>query len=438
MVDKAQTAYIKLWGDIAGAVSWRDTGSAVFEYDKSFLRKGLDLSPVNMPIDDAMRGDGIYEFPNLNTETFKGLPGLLADCLPDKFGNKIIDVWLTRHGRDPKSFTPVERLCYTGKRGMGALEFSPSLNSKTEESVPVEIAHLVELARAITSGRDELNANLGDDENERSDALLEILRVGTSAGGARAKAVIAMNLKGHIRSGQTQAPKGYSYWLLKFDGVNDLELGASQGYGRIEYAYHLMARTAGIVMSECKLLEEGGRAHFLTKRFDRVDGGKLHMQSLCGIGHYDFNVAGAYGYEQAFAVMRKLKIVKAEAVQQFRRMIFNVVSRNQDDHTKNIAFLMDKSGKWNLSPAFDVTYAHNPKGVWTNSHQMTINGKRDAFTLKDFVQVGESIGIKNSAEIVSEIVEAVSQWSAHAQEAGLGTNTIKKIGNTHRLSFEKG
>jgi serine/threonine-protein kinase HipA len=437
MVDKTQTAYIKLWGEIAGAVSWRDTGYAVFEYDKSFLHKGLDLSPVNMPIDDAIRGDGIYEFPNLNAETFKGLPGLLADCLPDKFGNKIIDAWLTRQGRDSKSFTPVERLCYTGKRGMGALEFSPALNSKTEESVPVEIAHLVELARAITSDRDELSANFGGDENENSAALLEIIRVGTSAGGARAKAVIAMDSKGHIRSGQTQAPKGYSYWLLKFDGVDDLELGASQGYGRIEYAYHLMAHAAGIVMSECKLLEEGGRAHFLTKRFDRVGGGKIHMQSLCGIGHYDFNLAGAYGYEQAFAVMRKLKIAKAEAVQQFRRMIFNVVSRNQDDHTKNIAFLMGKTGKWNLSPAFDVTYAHNPKGVWTNSHQMTINGKRDAFTLKDFVQVGESIGIKDSLEIVSEIMEVVSQWSAHAQEAGLDADTIKKIGSFHRLSFGK-
>lgn len=437
MVDKIQTAYIKLWGEIVGAVSWRDTGYAVFEYDKSFLRKGLDLSPVNMPINDAIRGDGIYEFPNLNAATFKGLPGLLADCLPDKFGNKIIDAWLTRQGRDPKSFTPVERLCYTGKRGMGALEFSPALNSKAEESVPIEIAHMVELARAITSGRDEFSANFGGDENENSAALLEIIRVGTSAGGARAKAVIAMDSKGHIRSGQTQAPKGYSYWLLKFDGVDDLELGVSQGYGRIEYAYHLMTRAAGIVMSECKLLEEGGRAHFLTQRFDRVGGGKIHMQSLCGIGHYDFNVAGAYGYEQAFAVMRKLKIAKAEAVQQFRRMIFNVVSRNQDDHTKNIAFLMDKTGKWHLSPAFDVTYAHNPKGIWTNSHQMTINGKRDAFTLKDFAQVGKSIGIKDSLEVVSEIVEVVSQWPAYAQEAGLAAETIKKIGSFHRLSFEK-
>ncbi len=437
MVKQVQTAYVKLWGETVGAVSWRDAGYAVFEYDKSFLRKGLDLSPVIMPIDDAIRSDGIYEFPSLNEETFKGLPGLLADCLPDKFGNKIIDAWLTRQGRDTKSFTPVERLCYTGRRGMGALEFSPTLNSRKEESAPVEIAHLVELAQAITTERDDLGPKLGSDEKENSDALLEIIRVGTSAGGARAKAVIAMDSKGNIRSGQTQAPKGYSYWLLKFDGVNDLELGASQGYGRIEYAYHLMARAAGIVMSECELLKESGRAHFLTKRFDRVGGEKIHMQSLCGIGHFDFNIAGAYGYEQAFAVMRKLKISKPEAVQQFRRMIFNVVSRNQDDHTKNIAFLMDKSGKWELSPAFDVTYAHNPKGQWTNSHQMTINGKKDAFTLKDFVRVGESIGVKNSLEIVAEIVEVVSQWSTYAQEAGLGAVGIKNIGRFHRLSFEK-
>ena len=437
MVDRVQTAYVNLWGETVGAVSWREAGYAVFEYDKSFLRKGLDLSPVIMPIDDAMRGDGIYEFPSLNKETFKGLPGLLADCLPDKFGNKIIDAWLARHGRDANSFTSVERLCYTGRRGMGALEFSPALNSKKEESVPVEIAHLVELAQAITTEREDLNAKMGSDEKENSDALLEIIRVGTSAGGARAKAVIAMDSKGHIRSGQTKAPKGFSYWLLKFDGVNDIELGASQGYGRIEYAYHLMADAAGIDMSECKLLEEGGRAHFLTKRFDRVRGGKIHMQSLCGMGHYDFNLPGAYGYEQAFAVMRKLKISKIEAVQQFRRMIFNVVSRNQDDHTKNIAFLMDKFGKWELSPAFDVTYAHNPKGQWTNNHQMTINGKKDAFTLGDFVRVGESIGLKDSLEIVAEIVEVVSQWSTYAKKARLGAVEIKSIGSFHRLSFEK-
>ncbi len=437
MVKKIQTAYVNIWGETVGAVSWREAGYAVFEYDKTFLRKGLDLSPVIMPIDDAIRGDGIYEFPSLNKETFKGLPGLLADCLPDKFGNKIIDAWLTRHGRDTKSFTSVERLCYTGRRGMGALEFSPALNSRKEESAPVEIAHLVELAQAITTERDNLCTELVRDEKQNSDALQEIIRVGTSAGGARAKAVIAMDSKGHIRSGQTQAPKGYSYWLLKFDGVNDLELGTSQGYGRIEYAYHLMARAAGIVMSECKLLEESGRAHFLTKRFDRVGGEKIHMQSLCGIGHYDFNIPGAYGYEQAFAVMRRLKIPKSEAVQQFRRMIFNVVSRNQDDHTKNIAFLMDKSSKWELSPAFDVTYAHNPKGQWTNSHQMTINGKKEAFALKDFVRVGESIGVKKPLDIVAEIVEVVSQWSTYAQVAGLGAAEIKDIGRFHRLSFEK-
>ncbi|MDH3997363.1 MAG: type II toxin-antitoxin system HipA family toxin [Desulfuromonadales bacterium] len=437
MVDRAQTAYIKLWGEIVGAVSWRDAGYAEFEYDASFLQKRLNLSPVAMPVDEAVRGDAIYAFPGLSKETFMGLPGLLADALPDKFGNKIIDAWLARNGRDVKSFTPVERLCYMGRRGMGALEFSPALSSGKEESVPVEIARLVELAQAITTEREGFSAKLGDDECENTDALLDILRVGTSAGGARAKAVIAMNSKGDIRSGQTKAPKGYSYWLLKFDGVDDLELGATQGYGRIEYAYALMARAAGINISECKLLEEGGRAHFMTKRFDRVNGEKLHMQSLCGIAHYDFNLAGAYGYEQVFAVMRKLRLPKAEAAQQFRRMVFNVVSRNQDDHTKNIAFLMDKSGQWRLSPAFDVTYAHNPQGRWTHNHQMTINGKQGDFTLSDFERVGQSIGLNNSLEIVAEIVQVVSQWPKYAKETDVGAVETEKVGATHRLSFDK-
>ena len=435
MVVKIDTAYVKIWGDTVGAVSWLKAGYAVFEYDRSFLRKGLDLAPINMPIVDALQGDGLYEFRSLNPETFKGLPGLLADCLPDKFGNKVIDVWLARHGRDVNNFHPVERLCYTGKRGMGALEFSPALNTPANESTPVEITHLVELAQAITSERSKLDATFGVDENENSETMMDIIRVGTSAGGARAKAVIAMDAKGNIRSGQTTVPPGYSYWLLKFDGVNDLELGVTQGYGRIEFAYYLMAQDAGLVMAECKLLEEGRRAHFMTRRFDRIAGEKVHMQSLCGIGHYDFNAAGAYGYEQAFAVMRKLKISKADALQQFRRMVFNVVSRNQDDHTKNIAFLMDKTGQWRLSPAYDVTYAHNPKGQWTNTHQMTVNGKRDNFTLEDFVAIGRSISLQKPEIIVEEIVDIVSKWPDYANKVGMDKGAIQTIGSCHRLLF---
>ena len=265
--------------------------------------------------------------------------------------------------------------------------------------------------------------------------MLDILRVGTSAGGARPKAVIAMNAEGRILSGQTTAPADYDYWILKFDGVSDLELGAPEGYGRIEYAYYLMAKAAGIVMHESRLLEEGGRAHFLTRRFDRENGEKLHLQSLCGIAHYDFNATGAYGYEQAFEVMRRLRLTKAEAAQQYRRMLFNVVARNQDDHTKNIAFLMGRDGCWRLAPAFDVIYANNPHGVWTNRHQMTINGKRDGFTRGDLLTVGRSIGLARPAEVLDEIVETVSRWPGFAREAGVPKMRAQEIGAQHRLQW---
>ena len=426
MVDSVDTALVKLWGHTAGAVSWLPQRQlAVFEYDRAFLKLGLDLSPVHMSITDATGGDGIYSFAGLNRDTYRGLPGLLADCLPDKFGNNIIDAWLARKGRTAASFSPLERLCYTGSRGMGALEFSPAINTRrTEQSVPVEVDELVNLAQQISRERNQLQVELAFDQSQaaaqgNADAMLDILRVGTSAGGARPKAIIAMNEQGQVRSGQVTAPAGYRYWLLKFDGVDDLELGKPGGYGRIEYAYYQMARAAGIEMVESRLLEEGNRAHFLTRRFDRIDTGtgpveKVHMQSLCGIAHFDFNMPGAYSYEQAFGVMRKLRLSRAEAEQQYRRMVFNVLSRNQDDHTKNIAFLMDHDGKWRLSPAFDLTYAHNPAGVWTSQHQMTINGKRDHFTLDDLLAVGHSISLPRSKDVVAEVADAVSRWPEFA------------------------
>ncbi|OEU77395.1 MAG: toxin HipA [Desulfuromonadales bacterium C00003093] len=437
MVARINIAYVKIWGQVVGAVSWQGSardGYATFEYDPVFLRGALDLSPIHMPLDNT----GIlYEFrtrshdPDL--DTFKGLPGLLADSLPDKFGNRIIDAWLARQGRDASSFTPVERLCYTGRRGMGALEYSPSLNSSLDATTPVEISQLVSLAQKIISKQNDLSVSIAE-ADQGTDALLEILRVGTSAGGARAKAVVAMNKDGHILSGQATVPEGYDHWLLKFDGAGDLELGKTEGYGRIEYAYSLMARNAGIEMARCRLLEEGDRAHFMTKRFDRTAGRKIHLQSLCGIAHFDYNQSGVYGYEQAFAVMRKLGLSKPEAVQQFRRMVFNVVARNQDDHTKNIAFLMDQTGRWSLSPAFDVTYSHNPGGEWTNTHQMTINGKRDGFVSADFDQVGKSIGIKKPLDIVEEIIEVVSHWPAFAKDAGVDDQATRSIGSFHRLN----
>ncbi len=439
MIDKVETAIVRLWGETAGAVAWlEDRGMGVFEYDPAFLKKGLDISPLHMGLDAARQGDGIFSFPGLNRETFLGLPGLLADALPDKFGNSILDAWVTRNGRDAAGFSPVERLCYTGRRAMGALEFAPPVLGNLDCPVPVEVEELVSLAQRVMTRRLALDVGIGIDEKENADAVMDILRVGTSAGGARPKAVIAINDRGNVLSGQADVPTGYDCWILKFDGVTDLELGDPKGFGRIEYAYYLMAQNAGIRMAACRLLEENGRAHFLTKRFDRCNDEKIYMQSLCGVAHYDFNAAGAYSYEQAFAVMRKLRLSRAEAIEQYRRMVFNVIARNQDDHTKNIAFLMERDGRWRLSPAFDVIYSHNPAGKWTNQHQMTINGKRDLFTAQDLIAVGESISIPKPLEIIDQVTDSVRQWPAFARKAGVKKDHIAEIGCHHRLNIVSG
>jgi len=419
-----------------GAVSWLDDSAyGIFEYDPDFLNKGLDISPLHMSLDAARKGDAKFSFPALNKDTFIGLPGLLADALPDKFGNSIIDTWLSRNGRDSASFSPVERLCYTGKRAMGALEFSPAIIDKYDTSVAVEVSELVKLIQDIMNKRHKLDVSLNESAADNADAVLDILRVGTSAGGARPKAVIAMDDNGNVLSGQGEVPKGYDYWILKFDGVTDLELGEPRGYGRIEYVYYLMAKAAGINMTECRLLEENGRAHFMTKRFDRVSGNKIHMQSLCGIAHYDFNNAGAYSYEQAFTVMRQLRLSKAEAEQQYRRMLFNIIARDLDDHTKNISFLMQRDGKWALSPAYDLTYSHNPAGKWTNQHQMSLNGKRDHFTREDLIHVGESISLSKPEETLNDVIIAVEQWPEYAKDAEVNKKVVLEIGKHHRTNL---
>lgn len=436
MVNKIDTALVKLWGDTVGAVSWLpDRQYGIFEYDKDFLKKGLDISPIMMSLHDARRGAAKFSFAALNKDTFLGLPGMLADVLPDKFGNSIIDAWLARNGRDSADFNPVERLCYTGKRAMGALEFLPAIIEKHDEAVPVEISELVKLTQQVMHERQQLKVQLGNSNQDNADTILDILRVGTSAGGARPKAVIAMNDKGKVISGQSDIPKDYDYWLLKFDGVMDLELGKPREYGRIEYAYYLMAKDSGINMTPCRLLEENGRAHFMTKRFDRVNGKKQHLQSLCGIAHYDFNMAGAYSYEQAFAVMRKLRLSKAEAAEQYRRMLFNIIARNQDDHTKNISFLMNTAGKWQLSPAYDVTYSHNPAGQWTSQHQMSVNGKRDHFNKAELIATGKSISIARPEKIIDEVISTVDKWLDFADQAGVKKSISLAIKKQHRIKL---
>ncbi|MCB1931210.1 MAG: type II toxin-antitoxin system HipA family toxin [Candidatus Accumulibacter sp.] len=408
---------------------------AAFQYDPAFARSGIELSPLVMPLSDR-----VYEFPTLPRDAFHGLPGLLSDSLPDRFGNALINAWLATQGRTPESFTPVERLCYTGTRGMGALEFSPALGPRPRKATTIEIDALVQLASDILSHRNALQASLAGAAREK--ALNDILRVGTSAGGARAKAVIAWNVEtGELRSGQIAAGEGFDYWLLKFDGVSanrDKELDDPKGYGAIEYAYHLMAKAAGITMTDCRLLEENGRRHFMTRRFDRLAGGeKLHMQSLCALAHLDFNQPGAHGYEQALLTIRQLQLPMAALEEQFRRMAFNIVARNQDDHVKNIAFLMDKQGRWSLAPAFDVTYSYNPSGAWTSAHQMTLNGKRDGFTLEDFETCARSALMKRgrAGTIIEEVRAAVLRWPEFAAAAGLADEWREKIRESHRLGL---
>jgi len=431
-------AKVQLWGRTIGAVSLEEGREvAAFQYDADFARSGIELSPLVMPL-----GEQVYQFPALSRNTFHGLPGMLADALPDKFGNALIDAWLATQGRTPESFHAVERLCYTGTRGMGALEFSPALGPKPGKAAKIKVDALVRLAGEVLTHRGDLQGHFHTAGQER--ALRDILRVGTSAGGARAKAVIAWNREtNEVRSGQIAAGEGFDYWLLKFDGVagnKDKELEDPKGYGAIEYAYHLMSKAAGITMSECRLLEEDGRRHFMTRRFDRLTGGgKLHMQSLCALAHYDFQQAGAYSYEQALLAIRRLKLPMAAVEEQFRRMAFNIVSRNQDDHVKNIAFLMNQSGEWSLAPAFDVTYSYNPSGSWTSTHQMTLNGKRDGFTMEDFEACAKSALMKRgrAAAIIAEVQAAVRLWPEFAAEARLDDERRDKIHKTHRLEFPK-
>ncbi|MFW6084049.1 MAG: type II toxin-antitoxin system HipA family toxin [Gemmatimonadota bacterium] len=435
MMDLAE---VRLWGRRIGAVSQaEDEDVARFQYDPEFAGSGIEVAPLTMPLARAP-----YSFPGLSRESFHGLPGLLADSLPDKFGNALIDAWLARQGRTPAEFRAVERLCYVGTRGMGALEFQPAIGPDPAQADEFHVNVLADLAAQILSERRGLHVVL--ESGSEDEALTELLRVGASAGGARAKALIAWNPDtNEVRSGQVEAGSGFEYWILKFDGVSrpdDEELADPQGYGAIEYAYARMAAAAGIEMMDCRLFEEAGRRHFMTRRFDRTsDGKKRHMLSLAGLAHLDFNQAGAHGYEQALLIIRQLGLGMDAIEQQVRRMVFNVVARNQDDHVKNIAFLMDRAGNWTLSPAFDVTYAYNPSGEWTSRHQMTINGKRDGFTLADFEAVGRSASMKRGCweTIYEQVRDAARRWPEFAAEAGVDAARIEAVRRVLRLELPR-
>ncbi|MEA1971559.1 MAG: type II toxin-antitoxin system HipA family toxin [Thermodesulfobacteriota bacterium] len=429
-------ARVILWGSVIGAVTWlEDREVGVFQYAPDFLHSGIQLAPLMMPL-----GEFPYEFPVLARNTFKGLPGLVADSLPDKYGNAIIDAWLASQGRTAASFHPVERLCYVGSRGMGALEFQPATLGPPTSKRAVEVANLVDLANQILDERAGFGGVFsGDDDRE---AINDILRVGTSAGGARAKAILAWNQEtNEFRSGQIEAGAGFEYWLMKFDGITsstDTEIATPKGYGKIEYAYHLMAVEAGIEMTTCRLHHEGGRSHFMTKRFDRsANGGKWHMQSLGAIAHYDYRQPASYSYEQAIQVIRRMGLPRRDMDQQVLRAIFNVVSRNCDDHVKNIAFLMNRQGEWRLSPAFDISYAWNPSGEWTSRHQMSVNGKRDGFDREDLLALAKTADIKKARaeQMVQHVIETVRSWPGFAGEAGVNDEQVKKIQLSQRTNL---
>lgn len=418
MVDVAR---VNLFGQRMGTFRWDGRYQTVqFEYDRDFVGRGWEPSPLMMPV----REGRIYSFTGLNRETYMGLPGMLADSLPDSYGRALFDRWLALTGRT--SGNPVETLCFLGRRCMGAMEFEPAIEAGYNPDQHFEIDSLVDVAREALSNKATFGINLNDDKKA---AIAEILRLGTSAGGQRAKAIIAYNkATGEVRSGQVEAPAGFDYYLIKLDGVSaQADFRETENYGRLEYSFYKLATACGIDMTECSLLEENGRAHFMTRRFDREGGRKVHMQTLCGMAHYDFRLLRAYSYEQAFGVMRALRLPYSDAQEMFRRIVFNVIVRNQDDHTKNISFLMGEDGRWRLSPAYDMGYAYNPQGGWTAMHQMSVNGKYDKITRDDLLALATANNIKNPSEIIEEVQETASRWTEIAREADVPKEMISAI-----------
>lgn len=426
------TAFVKIWGETIGAVAWdENSGTASFEYEPKFIAQQIDLAPLKMPINNAV--NRIFSFPELrNTITFKGLPGLLADVLPDDYGNQLINTWLAQNGRPENSMNPVEMLCFIGTRGMGALEFEPSQLKVTKRAFDIEVDELIQMSQKMLTKREAFETNLAKDEQQ---AMLDILKIGTSAGGARPKAIIAYNEKtGQVKSGQTLAPKGFEHWLLKLDTVSNVQFGESSGFGKVEMAYYLMAKACQIDMMESRLLEENGRAHFMTKRFDR-DGGdqKHHIQTLCAMQHYNFNQIKSFSYEQLFQTMRLLRLPYPQAEQMYRRMVFNVIARNCDDHTKNFAFRLKKGQEWELTPAYDVCFAYRPESHWVSQHSLSVNGKRAHITREDLLVVAKSMNIKKANHIITEISEIVKHWSNFAEKAQVEEKLQQHIGTAHLI-----
>ena len=418
----AEVIEVRAWGRTVGAVALDPvTRFYAFEYDTDWLKLGQALSPLKIP-----NRPGTFVFPDVNPVTFQRLPPMLADCLPDRFGNALVNSWMADQGTPPSEITPLDRLAYAADRSMGALEFRPPADAQTADVTALQLADLVTAARA---------AIIGDFAGAPKDALRELIQVGTSAGGARAKAVVAFNpLTGQIRSGQLDAPPGFEHWLIKFDGVNEDPtresdpFTAGAGYGKVEFAYSRMAIAAGLEMAECRLLPEGPRTHFMTRRFDRdARGRRIHMQTLCGLAALDFNVAGVHSYAQYIGVVDELGLGESAREQVFRRAVFNVAAVNRDDHTKNLAFLCPEAGDWALAPAYDITHAHNPSGNWTSKHQMTLNGKRDAIGREDLYEFGDRFRVPGYRDAFADVLSAVDRWSEFAEQAGVDGDHIDHI-----------
>jgi serine/threonine-protein kinase HipA len=417
---------VRIWGKTVGAVALDPKiGYYVFEYAPAFVRSGIELAPLTMTLAQAREP---FVFPDLPELTYKRLPGMLADALPDDFGNALINAWMASKGVEKLRITSLDRLAYMGKRGMGALEFRPARSPAATSSTAIRLSRLIESARQAVHG------DIGSDHLAKA-ALAQIIQVGTSAGGQRAKAAIAWNPKtDEIRAGQFDVESGFEHWLLKFDGMGaDHELGGTQDYGRIEYAYHLMATAAGIIMSPCRLLEEHGRAHFMTRRFDRDDNTKHHTQTLCAMAHLDYKQKATHDYSQIFLAVNRLQLGYAASEEVFRRMAFNVMAANCDDHTKNFSFMLRQGGNWELAPAYDVTHAHNPAGEWTSQHLMAVNGKFAGITRADLLEIANRFGIGSASKVLKQVGEAVAVWPDFAARSGVNEKEIKRISEHHSI-----
>ncbi|WP_438862584.1 type II toxin-antitoxin system HipA family toxin [Neptunicella sp.] len=424
-----------------GAVSFdKQSGYAAFQYTADFIKSGIQLSPLKMPLSKR-----IYTFPEIDYAAFKGLPGLIADSLPDDFGNAVLNAWVARQGKSPDQISPLQRLQYTGKRGMGALEYTPATQIKNlNASQQIEIESLVAIAQEILNERQQFQVSLTNQGSEDKQAMMELLSVGMSAGGARPKAVLAFNHDfSQVRSGQTTIPEGFKHYLMKFDGVSEHHQGQEtfgdpMGFGSMEYVYSLMANQCGIQMMPCHLIEEGSRRHFITQRFDRIGNKKVHIQTLNGLAHVSYKQPGIFSYAELFGIARQLKLSAKDAEQLFKRMVFNVVARNHDDHAKNFAFLLDNQHQWQLSPAYDLAYSYKPGSKWVNSHWMTLNGKRDNFNREDFYHFEKLSPIFSKAkinQIIDSTIEHLSHWPTLAKQHEVPDSLIKEIHHNLRLAL---